>query len=102
MDKHFPGWTLAIGGFLALASILPIVVVFVLRVTGLSSPMVDYEPGSPMKRVETNASTHPMMVRNARSENDLNDCVPLLSYESENPEPTRRRNTGSNWSVQTV
>ena len=47
-----------------MASILPIVVVFILRITGLSSPHVDYEPGSPMKRVETNASTHPMMVRN--------------------------------------
>ena len=70
MDKHFPGWTLAIGGFLALASVLPIVVVFVLRITGLSSPHVDYEPGSPMKRVETNASTHPMMVR-PHSANDI-------------------------------
>jgi len=63
VHKHFPGWTLGVGGLLALASILPIIVVFILRVTGLSSPHVDYEPGSPMRRVETNASTHPMMVR---------------------------------------
>ena len=66
MHKHFPGWTLVIGGLLAVASILPILIVFILRITGLSSPHVDYEPGSPMKRVETNASTHPMMVKYKR------------------------------------
>ena len=62
MDKHLPAWALVVGGLLAFASIIPIVVVCVLRITGLSSPHVDYQPGSPMKRVETNASTHPMMV----------------------------------------
>ena len=62
VDKHLPAWALVVGGLLAFASIIPIVVVCILRITGLSSPHVDYQPGSPMKRVETNASTHPMMV----------------------------------------
>ena len=50
-----------IGAFLALASILPIVIVGLSRFFGCSTAHADYEPGSPMKRVETTASTHPMM-----------------------------------------
>ena len=50
-----------IGAFLALASIFPIVVIGLSRFFGCSTAHADYEPGSPMKRVETTASTHPMM-----------------------------------------
>lgn len=62
IKKKFPGWTLGVGAILAISSIVPIVVTAVLRGFGASRPHVDYEPGSPMKRVETNASSHPMMV----------------------------------------
>ena len=78
MHKPFPGWTLAVGGFLAIASILPILVVFILRITGLSSPHVDYEPGSPMKRVETNASTHPMLDSSMMVRNTVSGSQPEL------------------------
>ena len=62
VKKKFPGWTLGVGAILALSSVMPIFIIGILRATGISQPHVDYEPGSPMKRVETNASTHPMMV----------------------------------------
>lgn len=60
-QKDFPEWSLMIGAFLALASIFPIVVIGLSRFFGCSTAHADYEPGSPMKRVETTASTHPMM-----------------------------------------
>ena len=67
VHKKFPGWTIGIGSLLALTSVMPIGLIAVLRATGLSKPHVDYEPGTPMKRVETNASTHPMMVKTFRA-----------------------------------
>ena len=66
-----------IGAFLALASILPIVVIGLSRFFGCSSAHADYEPGSPMKRVETTASTHPMMHVSVSS---LLDNAPKCTY----------------------
>ena len=40
---------------------MPIVFVAVLRKLGITKPHVDYEAGSPLKRIETNASSAPMM-----------------------------------------
>ena len=59
--KAFPSWTLGIGTILALASVVPIVFVALFRKLGITRPHVDYEAGSPLKRIETNASNAPMM-----------------------------------------
>ena len=59
--KKFPNWTLGVATILALASVMPIVFVAVLRKLGITKPHVDYEAGSPLKRIETNASSAPMM-----------------------------------------
>ena len=59
--KKFPSWTLGVATILALASVMPIVFVAVLRKLGITKPHVDYEAGSPLKRIETNASSAPMM-----------------------------------------
>ena len=57
----YPTWCLAIAFILAITSVIPIVVVAVLRITGLSK--VDQsDQTAPMRRTDTNASTHPMMV----------------------------------------
>merc|ERR1711884_580478 len=102
VHKPFPSWTLAIGGCLAMASILPIVVVFILRITGLSSPHVDYEPGSPMKRVETNASTHPMMGFSdlieddeQKSEDNSSDSEDAIAVDKNGPKIGDLVNTSS-------
>ena len=57
----YPGWTLAIGGFLAIASFIPIGFVACSRRFGFSSPHANYEAGSPLKRIDTNASNNPMI-----------------------------------------
>merc|ERR1712156_1359981 len=59
--KEFPSWTLGIGSIPALASILPIVFVALFRKLGITRPHVDYEAGSPLKRIETNASNAPTL-----------------------------------------
>ena len=66
-----------IGAILALASIFPIVVIGLSRFFGCSTAHADYEPGSPMKRVETTASTHPMMHVSVSS---LLDNAPKCTY----------------------
>merc|ERR1712083_1280555 len=63
--KQFPAWSLGIGTILALASILPILFVALFRKLGITRPHVDYEAGSPLKRIETNASTAPMLRENS-------------------------------------
>jgi len=59
--KKFPAWTLGVATILSLASVMPIVLVALLRKLGITKPHVDYEAGSPLKRIETNASSAPMM-----------------------------------------
>lgn len=67
VKKEFPGWALGVGSFLAVISIVPIVGVAVFRIIGWSKPHPTYQPGAPMKRVETNASTRPMIVNLIRN-----------------------------------
>ena len=65
IKKEFPAWTLVLGAILAVASIMPIVFVAIFRKLGITRPHVDYEAGSPLKRIETNASTGPMLRENS-------------------------------------
>jgi len=65
IKKEFPAWTLVLGAILAVASIMPIVFVAIFRKLGITRPHVDYEAGSPLKRIETNASTAPMLRENS-------------------------------------
>ena len=61
VTKPLPGWCLAIGICLSFASLCPILGVGICRITGCTKAHTDYTAGSPLKRIETNASTHPMM-----------------------------------------
>ena len=88
MKKEFPSWTLGIGTILALASILPILFVAIFRKLGITKPHVDYEAGSRLKRIETNASTAPMLnihgfqdKEDSPADQDLQD---YLDYEDQN------------------
>ena len=86
--KKFPSWTLGIGTILALASILPIVFVALFRKLGITRPHVDYEAGSHLKRIETNASNAPMLnTHGFKDREDLTsdpDSPDELDYEDQN------------------
>jgi len=77
----YPGWTLTIGGFLAIASFIPIGFVACSRRFGFSSPHANYEAGSPLKRIDTNASNNPMIhdyqdeIRSESDESEDNDAI---------------------------
>jgi hypothetical protein len=60
--KAYPGWTMGVAFILATSSVMPIIVIALMRITNCSKPHADYQPGTPMKRVDTTASTNPMMV----------------------------------------
>ena len=85
--KKFPSWTLGIGTILALASILPIVFVALFRKLGITRPHVDYEAGSHLKRIETNASNAPMLnTHGFKDREDLTsdpDSPDELDYEDQ-------------------
>jgi hypothetical protein len=56
--QPYPGWAMFIGGTLAVSSLIPIVLIAVLRYFKI--PFLD--PGtSGMRRIETTASTKPML-----------------------------------------
>lgn len=60
VEKEYPGWCMVFAFFLSIASIVPMVVIGVLRALKINVLPVN-ATASPMKRVATNASTRPMM-----------------------------------------
>ena len=65
MKQPYPTWILVIAFFLAILSVIPMILVAVLRMAGLLK--VDQSQyTAPMRRTDTNASTHPMMVCNQK------------------------------------
>ena len=59
--QPYPTWVLVVSFLLAVTSVIPMIVVAVLRMTGLLK-FDSSQYTAPMRRTDTNASTHPMMV----------------------------------------